>query len=90
MSELELYAKKQMLEYHAGHDIFCRGCQKILDARRAVELDFYKDGDLKQSGVVCATCYDSRLKDRSIPGITIEVTDGRIIFASRKKEKEEV
>ncbi len=89
LSELERTAKRSMLKWHAGHTMFCPGCEQVLDCKRVVEIDISKDGKLQASKIVCASCYDSRLKGNieaqlHALGHTVEIIDGREIFGRKR------
>ena len=74
-----------------GMQIFCRvgTCRSILDCTRAVEVTV-NDSDNKpvKTDFFCATCFDradlATLQDTVLTpnGLTLEVTDGRLLFAS--------
>lgn len=94
MSDFERIAKRRMLKWHAGYTMFCPICQTILDARRAVEIDVYKqasddtgapaNGDLVTSKIFCAKCWDKRADQVqarfAAAGLNIDLTDGRELF----------
>lgn len=83
---------RNALKWHCGHDIQCR-CGAILDCRRAVEIDAFKNDALLTSKILCAPCWD-RIKgefmavmtERS-PHIRIEINDGRELFGRAKRSK---
>lgn len=90
LGNIELTIKRNILKWHAGHDITCRGCGTILDCRRAVELDIYKGDTLAASKIVCSTCYDTRLKDTLASDLgkhdlRLDITDGRELFGRPRK-----
>lgn len=92
LDQFALTMKRNALQFHAGHAMFCPSCQTILDCRRAVEIDASKDGKLITSKIVCASCYDSHVRvnliDAKLPeGVTVEVNDGRVLFAKPKATK---
>ena len=84
-SSLERQLKRNMLRWHVGQVIFCPACGGILDFRRAVEIDVLQAGKLVKSMVVCAGCFDGKVKDNakgmlqelSHLDLALEITDGR-------------
>ena len=92
LNGMETQAKRAMLNWHCGREMFCRGCQRVLDSQRAVELDCYKGEELLRSKIMCAGCYDDRIKalvERmrvEHPELLFVVTDGRELFAKRKRQ----
>ena len=72
-----------------GMQTFCKACSSILDCRRAVEVTV-NDSDNRpvKTDIFCATCFDkadleSLQRDVLTPNdLTLEVTDGRELFAS--------
>lgn len=101
MNQMELTLKRNMLKWHVGHVMFCPVCQKVMDCRKAVEIDVYqraidadgseKQGELVTSKITCAKCYDGaavRIADAvRAKGFIGEVIDGRVIFARAKRGK---
>lgn len=83
MTELEKTLKRNMLRFHCGREIFCPGCRQVLDARRAVEIDFHQGGNLAHSAIRCASCFDARAEYWRTPtaeGLTREIVDGRALW----------
>jgi hypothetical protein len=94
---IEQHLKGEMLKYHVGQTIFCQRCSKIMDTKRAVEVDIHAGEQLIKSLVVCADCYDRKVEMtvKSLPAETkdgrpvkVEVNDGRVLFASPKEPAE--
>jgi C4-type Zn-finger protein len=79
---------KNMLRYHVGNAITCPACGDILDCRRAVEMNFSQFDKLVHSGIRCARCFDA-MGDVGLSakrrGMTIEIVDGRVLFATAKR-----
>ncbi len=89
---LETTLQRNMLKFHCGHELWCKGCGDVLDARRAVELDYHDEKELRFTKLLCAQCYDSILK--KLPnGITIPepwrivITDGRLLFSDKQRNQ---
>jgi hypothetical protein len=59
LDQFKQTAIKSSFQWHVGHTIFCPSCQNILDVKRAVEVDVYRDENLITSKVLCAPCYDA-------------------------------
>ena len=75
-SELEI----QSLRCSCGNQIFCPGCQCILDFRKAVEITAEKNGKVIFCKAFCGDCFDNRItqnisKLAAVSEITI--IDGR-------------
>ena len=92
MNEMRETIQRNMLRYQCGHDMVCRGCKAILDAKRAVSLDFYTQDQKTLGGtkVVCSRCYDAKLSGGRIESLMqgtawphIVVTDGRTLWRKR-------
>lgn len=85
LSPLEARLKRNMLRWHVGQVIFCPCCGAVMDYRRAVEVDVLQAGKLAKSLVVCASCFDGKVKANAkamveeMPrlDLTVEITDGR-------------
>lgn len=92
---LEAHARREMLRWHCGHQIFCKGCQGILDCRRAVEVDVEVEGKLASSLVVCTDCYERVVKANveAMPSevngrpVQVKVNDGRVLFPSKARAR---
>lgn len=60
--------ERNMLKYAVGRQLFCKACQCIMDARRAVQITVYsvkpgdKDKQVRHVLTVCAKCYEGRVK----------------------------
>jgi len=89
---METTVKRNILKYAAGRTMFCPGCQTIMDCKRTVTWDLLKEDKLLMSKVLCTACYDSKIAGNAAiaeavtsKGLTVEVTDGRVLWPSRKK-----
>lgn len=84
-SQLERHLKLNMLRWHVGRVIFCPSCRAVLDYRRAVEIEVTQGANLVKSLVVCASCFDGKVKENteamihrlSSHSLSVEITDGR-------------
>jgi hypothetical protein len=90
---LEQTLQRNTLKYHCGHTMFCPQCGRILDCKRAVEIDLMEIGQLRKSYILCAPCWDDRklamhdLATQSNGRFTLEIQDGRVLFARKQKAK---
>jgi hypothetical protein len=85
---------REMLKHHVGMALFCPACGTVLDCRRAVEVDMIgPNGAIVSSIIRCSTCYDNTVAGAvdkvkaAHPDVTIEIHDGRELFASHAKPK---
>jgi len=73
----------QMLRYQAGHQMWCRGCETLLDLRDAVSVDLHRGDRLTGSVMYCGDCWDrAHALARSAAarkGLTLTITDGRTV-----------
>jgi len=84
-SPLTRTLRRNMLRWHVGHVIFCPACQAVLDCRRAVEIDVMQGGKLAKSLIVCASCFDGKVKANAEAmvkelfshNLSVEIIDGR-------------
>jgi hypothetical protein len=72
---------KGLVKYSAGRAIFCPHCQDIADAKRWVVATI---GDRTLG--TCAPCWDKAIAGKALPE-SIEVLDGRVLFARPRKAK---
>lgn len=91
-----LTAKRNMLKFLCGSDIFCKVCGNILDCKRAVEIGYEVNGKPGASRVMCCKCYDVRKADGSldaalaeirtkVPNVVFEINDGRELFGRKRR-----
>jgi hypothetical protein len=92
MSEMEKTVKRNALKWHAGQDIFCR-CGSVLDCKRVVEIDAYKEDTLISSNILCSACWDkakdqfTKIMAERSPHLRLDITDGRQLFGRAKKAR---
>lgn len=91
---MEQTIHRNLLKEAVGRAIFCPACKRVLDVRRAVELDYYRASDgIGTSGlagvrVLCTSCYDAKCADGKLKaqlegtGLHFEVIDGRALFGT--------
>ena len=72
---------RNLLKYSAGYYIFCPQCGQVADAKRWVIVS---QGD--KTKACCAPCWDKYTEGKTIPP-SVEVIDGRQIFARPKSQK---
>lgn len=94
---VEEQLKRNMLEFHCGHTLFCPCCGRVMDVKNAVAVDLYDDSapgtpeepKLYKSAVTCGGCYDKRaemLKAWALKrGLRLDTTDGRSLWPQRKR-----
>lgn len=83
---IELLERKltgTMLRYQVGHQLWCRGCENMLDVKRSVSMDLSRDGVLLSTTMYCGDCWDrsravARAKARQL-GVSVKITDGRTV-----------
>lgn len=73
---------KGLVKYSAGRAIFCPHCQDIADARRWVVATIGE-----RTLGTCAPCWDKAIAGKVLPE-SIEVLDGRVLFARPRKAKQ--
>jgi hypothetical protein len=81
---LELLERRltgNLLRYQVGQQMWCRGCDNLLDVQNTVSLDLLREGELLSTTAYCGDCWDraravARAKARRL-GCVLEVTDGR-------------
>lgn len=73
---------KGLVKYSAGRAIFCPHCQDIADAKRWVVATIGE-----RTLGTCATCWDKAIEGKTLPA-SIEVLDGRVLFARARKPKQ--
>ena len=92
---MDLTIKRNMLKYQTGQAMFCPACRTIMDCRRAVSVDILKGSDLLKTMITCAACHDKtvipaldKLAGKfASEGVTVELADGRVLFARPKKNR---
>ena len=58
---LELLERKltgNLLRYQVGQQMWCRGCQNLLDVRHSVSLDLLRAGELLSTTSYCGEGWD--------------------------------
>ena len=72
---------RNLLKYSAGRAIFCPCCGEVADARRWVVATFSE-----RTISCCTRCWDAKASLRYLPA-SVEVLDGRVLFARAKRTK---
>ena len=98
LSAVQRTLARNMLRFHAGHEIFCPKCHTILDCKRAVEIDVCKqdtDATLVRSYIMCANCWETRYRvdieslnrNASVDSrlLRAKIWDGRELFSAPAK-----
>ena len=89
--DIQTTVERNLLKHAVGLRIFCPNCEQIMDVRRAVLASILVAPNHRNTRehVCCAECWD-RLRP-TIEGLlktsggTLEVIDGRVLFASRRQ-----
>ncbi len=86
-TEMQKTVTRNLLKFAAGTAMWCKYCDRILDARRAVLVSASESAGSSplMERVMCATCFDKHAmrlaqlaQDR--PDVTLKITDGRTLW----------
>ena len=72
---------RNLLKYSAGQAIFCPKCGQVADCKNWVVAT-----QSEHTVGLCASCWDAKASLRYLPA-SIEVLDGRVLFARAKRVK---
>ena len=86
LDQLKLSITCEAFKGFVGRQIFCKGCQSILDCSRAVEFCFKSEGDKIEAMLIfCGKCVDKEKVKSTILNtcknmdLTLDIFDGRTI-----------
>jgi hypothetical protein len=85
LNQFKLAVTCEAFKGFVGRQIFCKGCESILDCSRAVEFSFKKGDTYVSLLIFCGKCVEKDKMQSSILNtckdldLTLEIFDGRAI-----------